>query len=43
LLEFGASHVIVTYSDHLDCMSTAYMFRVICILNKASCRTSKNS
>jgi len=41
LLEFGVSHVLVTYSDHLGCMSSAYMFRVIYIHNRASCRTSE--
>jgi len=41
LLEYGASHILVTYSYHLGCMWSANMFRVIYKQNKASCRRSE--
>jgi len=39
----GTSHVLVTYSVQLWCISSAYMFRVIYQHNKASCRASERN
>jgi len=37
----GASHFLVTYSVHLDCISSSYTFTVIYQHNKASCGKSE--
>jgi len=37
----GASQFSVTYSVHLDCISSAYMFTVTYQHNKASCGKSE--
>ena len=37
----GASHFLVTYSVHLDCIPSAYIFTVIYQHNKASCGKSE--
>jgi len=37
----GASHFLVTYLEHLDYISIAYMFRVLYQHHKISCRESE--
>ena len=37
----GESHFLVTYSVHLGCIWSAYMFTVIYEHNKASCGESE--